>query len=588
MHRAKDAAAWVTTVGIVAGALLPASPASASPLPAPTDRPATPSSRLTTVPASPSATIPASTSVTVPAPKPGSSSSSGPTSSGPTASGRAAPAAEGAAAASAVEAATEGWGPCSDAELDKAGARCGTVTVPLDHRRPGGTKITLALSLVPHTVREDRYQGVMLVNPGGPGGSGRSFAVLGSAVPDEAGAAYDWIGFDPRGVGSSRPALSCDDDYFDGPRPDYVPSDPASEDAWLSRAKAYAAACGANGGALLGSMRTEDVARDLDLVRAALDVSRINFYGFSYGTYLAQVYATLFPGRVRRMVLDSNVDPRYGIYRSGLDQGPAFQRNLGLWWTWVAKNNATFRLGATRAAVERAWFAEKDRLREDPAGDVVGASEWTDIFLAAGYDRSSWPELAQLWSRWAGSGDPDPVVSRYRDSAAPDGDNAYAAYTAVQCTDSPSPRTWTRWKSDSTALNRRAPSATWATTWLNAPCLFWPAPAGPAVNVTGRDVPPVLLVGETLDAATPFAGSLEVRRRFPKARLVSVPGGTNHAFSLSGNTCLDDRIAAYLTDGTLPARRAGNVADATCAPLPAPEPVPTARPTRAGSAPAAQ
>jgi pimeloyl-ACP methyl ester carboxylesterase len=537
VRRVKTVAAWVTTAGTVAGALLVGMPprhAAAESLPAG------------------QATV-----------------------------------AEGARAAVAVAVATAGWTPCDDDELAKAQAVCGTIEVPLDHGHPDAGKITLALSMVRHTSADDEYQGVMLVNPGGPGGSGRSLSVLGASVPHGAASSYDWIGFDPRGVGSSSPSLACVPDHFSGPRQEYTPSTPTAERAWLGRVRSYATACGRKGGRLLSAMRTEDVARDLDAIRAALGVPQINYYGFSYGTYLAQVYATLFPRRVRRMVLDSNVDPGRVFYRSVLDQDLAFQRNVGLWWGWVARNHSTYHLGATRPAVERAWFAERDRLRAAAAGGVVGPSEWTDIFLAAGYSQSSWSELAQLWMDWATDRDPKPLVTRYRDSASPSDDNGYAVYSAVQCTDAAGPRDWTRWKRDSTALHKKAPFVTWSNTWLNAPCLFWPVKPGPTVTVDGEGVAPVLLIGETLDAATPFSGSLEVRRRFPQARLISLPGGTNHAFSLSGNGCLDDSVAAYLADGTLPERRRGSTADATCAPLAPPEPRPDARPTRAGGSPAA-
>lgn len=219
------------------------------------------------------------------------------------------------------------WGPCTDAAL--AGqAECGYLSVPLDYQHPNGATIKLAVSRVKHTVPESQYQGVMLVNPGGPGGSGLDLATLGAAVPNNAGDAYDWIGFDPRGVGASKPALSCIPDYFHGDRPPYTPTTPGLLQTWLARSKAYAQACGRNGGALLAHMKTTDSARDMDRIRAALGASKINYYGFSYGTYLGQVYTTLFPDRVRRMVLDSNVDPRHVWYEANLRQDIAFERNM--------------------------------------------------------------------------------------------------------------------------------------------------------------------------------------------------------------------------------------------------------------------
>ena len=144
----------------------------------------------------------------------------------------------------------------------------------------------------------------MLVNPGGPGGSGLVYSILGAFVPGDAGAAYDWIGFDPRGVGASVPALSCDPDYTAGPRPRYEPTTLRTEAAWLKKAAGYALDCGRAGGRLLGHLKTTDTVADMDAIRQALGEEQLNFYGFSYGTYLAQVYATQHPDRVRRMVLD--------------------------------------------------------------------------------------------------------------------------------------------------------------------------------------------------------------------------------------------------------------------------------------------
>ena len=471
-------------------------------------------------------------------------------------------------------AASVAWTPCNPSSTDPTAPVCGYLSVPLDHDKPNGTKIKLALSMVKHTVTADKYQGIMLVNPGGPGGSGLGLSVLGKYVPNGAGDAYDWIGFDPRGVGSSVPSLTCIADYSKGPRPEYVPLTPSLEKTWLARSKAYAEACGKNGGELLKHMRTTDVAQDMESIRAAMRVKQINFYGFSYGTYLGQVYSTLFPSKVRRMVLDSNVDPTRVFYQANLDQDIAFERNMKIWWKWVADYDAVYHLGKTEAAVERNWYLEKERLRAKPAGGVVGADEWTDIFLGAGYYQVTWLELAQVWADWTSNHDPAPVVAEYESSDSPTDDNGFAVYNAVQCTDAPWPKSWDTWKRDNWSTFTKAPYETWGNAWFNAPCLYWPAKAGPAVDVDGSKVAPILLIDETLDAATPYGGSLEVRKRFPKSSLIAEPGGTSHADSLFGNACVDDQIAAYLADGTLPKRKPGSGADTTCDPLPVP--VPTA------------
>jgi pimeloyl-ACP methyl ester carboxylesterase len=466
---------------------------------------------------------------------------------------------------------TVAWGPCADPVLVAAHAECGFVSVPLDYGQPSGPTIQLAVSRVAHTVPASEYQGVMLVNPGGPGSPGLELATLGQFVPNHVGDGYDWIGFDPRGVGSSKPALSCIPDYFGGDRPPYVPTKPAILDKWLARSKAFADACEAAAPQLLPHMKTSDSARDMDSIRVALGARQINFYGFSYGTYLGQVYATLFPTHVRRMVLDSNVDPRYVWYKDNIHQAVAVERNIRIWFGWLAKYDAVYHLGKTESAVERLFYREDEGLRRQPADGVIGPDEWEDVFLGAAYSQSLWTVLGATFSAWVNEHDSGALLAAYEFVDTPGDDNWFAAYSAVVCTDAPSPPQWSTWARDYTRTYRIAPFATWNNAWFGAPCLFWPVAAGTPVTVNGNHVP-ALLIDETLDAATPYGGSLEVRKLFPDASLVAEPGGTTHAGTLFGNACVDGHIADYLATGALPPRRPRGGADATCAPLPQPVP----------------
>lgn len=469
-------------------------------------------------------------------------------------------------------AATIAFGPCHDPALKRAGAECGFVTVPLDHDHPAGKKLQLAVSRIKHTVPEAQFQGVMLVNPGGPGGSGLRLSVLQSFVPKSAGLAYDWIGFDPRGVGSSVPSLSCNPGFFGPDRPDYVPLTASIEQRQLDRSARYAAACGKAGGELLNHMKTVAWAQDMESIRVALGQRQINYYGFSYGTYLAQVYGTLFPERLRRAVLDSNVDPRKVWYDANLGQDVAFDRVAGIFFDWIARHDSAYHLGASRRTVENLYYSEQDRLRRFPAGGKVGPDEWNDIFVPAGYAQSLWPSVATTFADWIAKGDPAPLIAAYQAADGVGNDNTFAVYNAVECTDTPYPKSYAKVRTDAFDLYRTNPFLTWNNVWYNAPCLTWPAQAGKAVDVDGSKTGPVLLVGGTLDAATPFSGSLEVRKRFPKARLVAIEGDTTHADSLNGNACVDNTIADYLLSGTLPARKPGTGADRSCQTLPQPEP----------------
>jgi pimeloyl-ACP methyl ester carboxylesterase len=479
------------------------------------------------------------------------------------------------------------WGPCEVPSLQRRGADCGYLSVPLDYSHPdNGKTIKLAVSRIKHK-QEAGYQGVVLTNPGGPGGSGLTLSALGEFVPNHAGDSYDWIGFDPRGVGSSVPALSCLPDYFAPNRPDYVPWNQALEKTWLDRSKAYATACGKNGGELLNHMTTVDAAKDMDSIRAALGQDQINYYGFSYGTYLGQVYSTLFPDQVRRMVLDSNVDPRKVWYQANLDQDVAFEKNVKIWFGWLAKYDSVYHLGNTEQAVEALWYTEQFKLRLKPAGGAVGPDEWNDIFLQAGYYQFTWPDLADTFANWVHKRDAAALLAAYEGTNAPGEDNGFAVYNAVQCTDVQWPKSWDQWKRDNWKTFLSAPFETWGNAWFNAPCLYWPAKAQTPVEIDGRRVASALLIDETLDAATPYEGSLEVRRRFPNSSLIAEPGGTTHAGSLfSGNACVDNQIADYLATGKLPARKPGNGADTTCDP--AAQPDPTAAAPSAASAMQAQ
>jgi pimeloyl-ACP methyl ester carboxylesterase len=466
------------------------------------------------------------------------------------------------------------WRPCPSPPL--AGrADCGFVTAPLDYAQPGGEKIKIAVSRVKHKVAAAQAQGPMLVNPGGPGGSGLALALLGGSVPEHAGDAYDWIGFDPRGVGASRPALSCIPDYGGYDRPEYDPMKaPDVVSTWRARAEGYAAACATKGGALLSHLTTEDAAKDLDTIRKALRAKQINFYGFSYGTYLGQVYATLFGQNLRRAVFDGVVDHRGVWYENNLDQDVAFQKSIEVYFDWIAKNDAVYHLGNSGADVEKLYYSERDKLRAEPAGGKIGPSEWTDIFLQAGYYVSGWEKIATTFAKWVQKRDVAALVALYDDTASVGDDNGYAIYLAVQCTDTPWPQPFARVLADNTRVARTAPFETWGNAWYNAPCQTWRAPARRPVAISGAAAPPMLLISETLDAATPYSGALEARRVFGKSALVEGVGGTTHAGSLSGVACTDDAIAAYLADGTLPARVPGDRSDKQCPAVPQPTPSP--------------
>ncbi|MCM2410599.1 alpha/beta hydrolase [Streptomyces sp. RKAG290] len=450
--------------------------------------------------------------------------------------------------------------------------QCSSVRAPLNHDDPSGRQITLALTRVPHTSKT--FQGPLLVNPGGPGGSGLSMAgYVAASLPKSVASQYDVMGFDPRGVGKSRPALDCVPKYSAPVRPDSVPRSVRDEQVNRDRARSFAAACGRKYPDLLPYMDTVSAAKDLDVIRRATGSRQLNYLGYSYGTYLGSVYAKLFPDRVRRLVLDSNVDPTGIWYDDNISQDYAFDSRHKAFMAWVAKYHSTYRLGSDPAKVEAAWYRMRDAVRKHPAGKKVGASELDDTFLPGGYYNGYWPALAGAFAGYVNDKDEKGLVKAYERFGAVDaeGDNGYSVYSAVQCRDAQWPRDWNVWRSDTWRVHDKAPFMAWSNTWYNAPCADWPVEPLNPVRVSNNSLPPALLFQATDDGATPYEGGVTLHRKLAGSSLVVEQGGGNHGVTLSGNACLDKYLVDYLAKGTVPRAGRGDV-DAVCAKTPDPEP----------------
>jgi pimeloyl-ACP methyl ester carboxylesterase len=461
-----------------------------------------------------------------------------------------------------------GWKPCPKKDPVEGtalkGLECGTLRVPLDHARPDGEKITLALTRARHTA--PRSQGVVLLNRGGPGAHGRDLAaVFAQALPKDLAARYDWIGYDPRGVGASKPSLMCDPKYQNPgrARPDAIPANATEERAWVERARAYAEDCASKYGKVLPHMGTRDWVRDMDAIRAALGEEQINYFGYSYGSYLGAAYATAYPERVRKMVLDSVVRPSGVWYANNLDQNMAFEKRIHTFYAWVARHHATYRLGKTGEAVAASYARARAALKAEPLNGKMGPTELDDMFLTDGYTDQVWPSHARALSAYLVKKDPRPLLKAFHPSGWLDLNN-YSVYNAVQCRDAAWPRDWGVWHRDNWRLYRDGYRfETWSNAWFNAPCAFWGVPGGPPPAIGGTlRTPPMLLVQSSEDAATPYPGALETHRLFPTSRLIVQAGGGNHGISFGGDKCIDPAVIAYLREGKLPESRPGP--DTTC------------------------
>ncbi|ACU37222.1 alpha/beta hydrolase [Actinosynnema mirum] len=438
------------------------------------------------------------------------------------------------------------WGPCE--EPVPTILRCARVEVPLDYRDPRGRKIQIAISKLPST-NPERRRGVLLTNPGGPGGAGVAFpAVFPAArMPQEVLDSYDIIGFDPRGVGLSTP-VTCDltpEQQARGNFPPYARTD-ADVTREVGHARAIAAQCATSATAdLLPHITTANTARDVDRVREALGERKISYLGYSYGTYLGAVHASLFPDRGDRFVLDSSLGPDgYDVkamrrFALGLqDRFPDFAAH--------AAAHPEYGLGATPEQVTAKFFELAESLDARPVQGVDGTM-FRGLTFGYLYSDADMPKLAEAWQALE-SGRPLP-----EDPPVEGAENLMAARFHVVCGD-------TRWPSSVTTYQRNAavdrvryPMLGGSTASVN-PCAFWPGERveGP-VRITGRGPANVLISQNERDPGTPLAGAREMRQALGgRAVLVTADQGGHGAYLFGANKCANDAVTAFLARGERP------------------------------------
>jgi pimeloyl-ACP methyl ester carboxylesterase len=470
------------------------------------------------------------------------------------------------------------FGRCPGHQELPVGLRCGTVTVPLDYARPEGRRIKLTVSRMKATGkgpdgRKVARQGSLVYNPGGPGASGMAFPLAGR-TPEwkRVAAAYDLVGYAPRGVGRSAP-LSCQDPRHFQRAPSKSPTYPSKsyKEQRVAQARAYARGCAKRSGSGLRHYHSLNNARDLDVLRAALGERRLTYVGASYGTYFGALYAAMFPSHVRRMVFDSavNPSPHQVWYHNNLDQSAAFEGRWADFRAWVARHDGAYGLGSTPEEVQESYQRARARLESGPAGGTVGPAQLHGALLEAAYYDDRWPSRAQALSAYL-KGDPEPLVrlAGPQPGAAAREENTQAVYTAVECNDAPWPTRWRLWDRDNTRLARTAPFETWDNAWLNLPCAFWPVPRQQPLDLRTNpgELPPTLIMAAERDAATPYEGALELRRRLSGSVLVTEREAGSHGIGGGPNPCVNGHLETYLLQGRLPERHA------ECGPHPEPRP----------------
>ncbi|MEU9021377.1 alpha/beta hydrolase [Actinomadura sp. NPDC048394] len=449
--------------------------------------------------------------------------------------------------------------------LDEAGARCADVTVPLDYARPDGRTIKIAISRLAASDRGHRI-GTMLINGGGPGPSIDMPPYMRDLM-GKAGPRYDLVGMDPRALGRSA-GVDCG-----WPSATWVRSAGETRRSFqrsVAFARDLAARCAKTSGAELPYISTRNIARDMDIVRGALGERKISYNGASYGTYLGSVYATMFPGRLDRTVLDSSVDPRR--WGPGLLAGTegANDRALAGWAAWTAKRNATYGLGATRAGV---LATVRDVLRASARKPLqVGRYRVDDTALAfvpfdyLGTDEDSQRAvLADAFRVFkqatALPAEPTKDLDEELAFLLTGADSRYGSgQSAIICGDAAAPRDPEAYWRAVQSHRKESPVFGPLAHGVN-PCAFWPArPEEPLTRVGGPL--PALMVAATGDTRTIYPGSLALHRLLPGSRMITLKGADVHAPYQRGyrNDCVTGQVNEYLLTGQLPAH------DLTCAP----------------------
>ncbi|WP_405164855.1 alpha/beta hydrolase [Nocardia sp. NBC_01499] len=448
------------------------------------------------------------------------------------------------------------WQPCHDDTLDKAGAQCADVTVPLNYAEPQGRTITVAISRVPAADQANR-RGIMLSNPGGPGGLGLTFTVeISQGFPSYQWNQYDLIGMDPRGIGRSTP-VHCRWPF--GTYGQSAGVDLVGFGKSVATQADLAARCQAAEGDKLPYITTRNTARDMDVIRAVLGADRINYFGASYGTYLGAVFTQLFPERSDRIVLDSAVDPEQWAVGTFRDMGAADEAALDAWADWTAARDGEYRLGATRSdvrAVVTGLIAEAAR-QPIRIGSYDVDEHWLPTVIFENVvSPSHFDVLAGMVRQFADAAAGAPVqpsaklqavLSHFLDASSTD--EADDAGAAVRCGDVSESRD-PSWYWHNIEASRVTQPVFGPLVNNISPCAFWRTPVEPPTAV--HNSVPALILQATGDPLTAHQQAVGLHRVMTASRMVTLQDVIVHGVITIPSTCTKQALDAYLRDRTLP------------------------------------
>ena len=449
---------------------------------------------------------------------------------------------------------------------DRTGFQCAKVTVPLDYSQPDGQTIEIAMKK--HLATGSVRQGTLFMNPGGPGGSGVD-NVGAMATTTFAGVqkAYDIIGFDPRGVGSST-AITCSTDAEAKAMEGVSPVDGAGAPvAFEKRAavmserfKQLEADCASRTKPteLLDHVDTVSVARDLDILRALSGDQKLNYTGFSYGTYLGATYAELFPANTGRLVLDGALDPSLSYSERRQGQALGFERALRNYVAWCQSGQSCALTGDTDAGVKQVGdvFTSANQSpvpSSDPNRPVTGEEMKRIVGFVLYFPESSWSAVSEALGQVINEHDASAFRAMADQIAAQPQVNA-GANIGINCLDYRVEGDMATWTAQSKELERIAPRFATVTEAGDLGCQAWGhTGTQPSKALHAKGAAPILVIGTTGDPATPYEWAEALADQLDSGQLLTWEGNGHAAYTNSGHgPCVTQAVDTYLLTGTMP------------------------------------
>jgi pimeloyl-ACP methyl ester carboxylesterase len=442
--------------------------------------------------------------------------------------------------------------------------RCSTLIVPVSYSVPADGTLALAVVELPATGDPSTARDLVL-NPGGPGASGVQFLeASASAFPAALRREFNLVSFDPRGIGGSDPVVCASPAElraFIALDPD--PSTPSEIATTIAAVKAFDAACAQSVPRdVLADLSTAVTARDMDRLRAALGESKLDYLGFSYGTYLGALYAQAFPGRVGNMVLDGAVDPALSEVATEQQQGLAFEVDLHDFFAWCPTNTRCASELPTGAAATYHEVMGPLQAGQTLNADIVAALGGDQQInygvaltgvISSLYSTNDWPYLAEALAE-AASGEGTLLAALAYQYAGFNingtVENLLSADVAISCLDRPAPPV-SSYPSLARLFAKTAPDFGAAEAWGTLECNYWPVPAtGRAAPVHLPESIPILVVGSTHDPATPYAWAQALTSQLEGAQLLTRDGDGHTGYFSS--TCVQAWVDRYLRTGLRP------------------------------------